>query len=69
MNQVRKITNISSASVPIDIDQNTRVFLVPNGVMENQKVHNLSAIRQFCKVEEDLTEVNPLQEGRQYLRG
>jgi len=69
MSQVRKITNISGASVPVDIDQNTRVYLDPGNVLENKKVHNLGSIRQFCRVEEDLGEVSPVREGRQYLKG
>ena len=67
MNQVRKIKNISNASVPVEVDPSTKVYIAPGEVLENKKVYNLNAIRPFCKVEEDLGEVNPIIEGRQKL--
>ena len=69
MNNVRKITNTSNASIGVDVDPQTRIYIGPGEVIENRKIYNLGSIRQFCKVEEDLGEVAPLKEGRQYLKG
>jgi len=67
MEHVRKLTNISNASIPVEVDSNTKLYVAPGGVVENKKVYNLNDIRPFCKIEEDLGEVNKVCEGIQKL--
>ena len=65
--QVRKLTNISKASVPIKLDPTTVVYVGPGQTMENLSMHNLDAVKEHLNVEQDLTEVTPIKEKRQML--
>jgi len=65
---VKKLTNKSEIAVKVDL-VNGNSFMVPKGgVLEDVNVANLSNIREYFKVEEDLCEV-PVFEGRIYLKG
>lgn len=66
---VRKLKNISDCQIPVKVDTFTTVYLSKNESLENKKIHNLGSIRQFCEVEEDLAEVNPVIEGKIKLYG
>ena len=67
MEKIRKIENISEVSIPVEIDDNTTVYLPPKKSMENISVKNLDKIKIFSKITRDLTEVNPQNEGKQKL--
>jgi len=65
---VKKLTNTSEMGVKVNL-VNGDSFMVPQGgFLENVNVENLSSIREFVRVEEDLCEV-PVFEGRIYLKG
>jgi hypothetical protein len=65
--RVRKLENISDVSVPVQIDSFTTVYLGKGEILENQDVYNLSSIRSMVKVEQDLSEVPVVNEGRKQL--
>jgi len=65
--KVRKMTNTSNVVVPIKTSHHVTIGLPPGEVMENVEVYNLELVQRFLEVEQDLTEVNPIQETRQIL--
>jgi len=65
--KVRKMTNTSNVVVPIKTSYSVTVGLPPGEVMENVEVYNLELVQRFLEVEQDLTEVNPIQETRRVL--
>lgn len=67
MTKVRRIENISGASIPVKVAPFTTVYLGKGEVLENQDVYNLGAIQSYVKVEQDLSEVPGVNEGRQQL--
>ena len=66
---VRKIKNISEVTVPIQLSGQTTVMVAPGVEMKNVDVSNLVAIQGFVSAEYDLSEVQPVKEGRQMLHG
>jgi len=62
MSMVRKIENISKVSMPVQIDEQTVVYIQPGEKMENTQVLNLDNIKPYTKVELDLSEVKPVNE-------
>ena len=67
MTIIRKLKNVSDIEVPIQIDEQTTVYVAPNQTMENINIYNLDNVRQYLKVEQDLGEVNPIKESRTKL--
>ena len=65
--RVRKLENISQSQVPVQIDAFTTIYLAKGEVMENRDVYNLGAIREFVKVEQDLSEIPTINEGKTLL--
>ena len=65
--KVRKLQNVSSHQIPVQIDPLTTITLVAGGVVEDRDIYNLDSIREFVKVEQDLTEVDPIVEGKTLL--
>jgi hypothetical protein len=65
--KVRRLENISGSQVPVQVDDSTTIYLGKGEVLENQEIHNLGAIRRFVKVEQDLSEVPAINEGRTKL--
>jgi len=66
---IRKIKNISEFVVPVQISGTTTVMVPPGVEMKNVDVSNLVAIQGFVSTEYDLSEVQPVKEGRQLLHG
>jgi len=64
---VRKIKNISESDVSVKINPYTTVHLSPQQELEDVEVCNLESISKFVSVEYDLSEVNPVNEGREKL--
>jgi hypothetical protein len=65
--RVRKLENISQSQVPVKIDEFTTIYLAKGEVMENRDIYNLGAIREFVKVEQDLSEIPTINEGKTLL--
>ena len=65
--KIRKLQNVSGSQIPVQIDPLTTIYLVAGGVIEDQNVFNLGSIREFVKVEQDLTEIDPIKEGKTLL--
>ena len=65
--KVRKLQNISDSQIPVQIDPSTTIYLVAGGTIEDYNVYNLDSIREFVKVEQDLTEIDPIREGKTLL--
>jgi len=65
--KVRKIENVSSSQVPVQINPFTKIYLGKGEMIQNQDVYNLEEIRQFVKVEQDLSEVPGVNEGKTLL--
>ena len=65
--RVRKITNISNNEVSIILAEGNIIHLPPNGILENVVIKDLSGIAKWIKIELDLSEVNPISEGRVQL--
>ena len=65
--KVRKLENISDSQIPIQIDPTTTIYLASGGTMEGINVFNLDSIREFVKVEQDLSEIDPIREGKTLL--
>ena len=67
MIKVRKLENISPHQIPVQIDALTTITLNAGGVLENKDVFNMDSIREFVKVEQDLSEIDPIVEGKTLL--
>jgi len=65
--KVRKLQNVSDSIIPVQIDPATTIHLAAGGVMEDMNVYNLDSIKKFVKVEQDLSEIDPIVEGRTLL--
>lgn len=65
--KVRRLENISTSQIPVQIDAFTTIYVGKGGVLENKEICNLDAIREYVKVEQDLSEVNPINEGKMQL--
>jgi len=65
--KVRKIQNVSDSQIPVQIDPTTTIYLGAGATLEDRQVYNLDSIREFVKVEQDLTEVDPIIEGKTLL--
>jgi len=65
--KVRRLENISTSQIPVQIDAFTTIYVGKGEVLENKEVCNLEAIRGYVKVEQDLSEVNPINEGKMQL--
>jgi len=65
---VRKLKNISNTQIPVKIDNFTTVYLGKGEVIENKEIYNLESLNGLVEVEQDLSEVNPINEGLQYLK-
>lgn len=63
----RKIENISKNEVVINLKDGNSIVLHPNGVAENVEVTDISGVKKFLKVTEDLGEIKPTS-GRVFLR-
>jgi len=66
---VRELKNISQYDVEVKLDGLTSVYLRPGDTLKDKKVNNLSALQGLVEVKQDLSEVNPINEGLQYLKG
>ena len=65
--RVRKLTNISKSQIPVQIDPFTTIYLGEGEVLENKDVYNMGIIREFVKVEQDLSEIPTINEGKTLL--
>ena len=65
--KVRKLQNVSGSQIPVQIDPTTTVYLGAGATLENKQVYNLDSIREFIKVEQDLSEIDPIVEGKTLL--
>ena len=65
--RVRKLVNISDAQIPVQVDSFTTIYLGKGEILENRDVFNLPAIREFVKVEQDLSEIPTVNEKRTKL--
>lgn len=65
--KVRKLQNVSDSQIPVQIDATTTIYLGSGATLENKSVYNLDSIREFVKVEQDLSEIDPLVEGKTLL--
>jgi hypothetical protein len=66
---VNKIRNISSHFINIVLKDGNSVVLGPGDMVKNTDVKNLDEIKSLVNIEYNLSEVNPLVEGKQYLKG
>ena len=67
--KVRKLTNISKNAISIVLTSGNSINLPPNGILENIEVADITGIAKWVKTELDLSEVNPLREGRVQIFG
>lgn len=65
--KVRKIENISDSQIPVQIDPFTTIYLGKGEVLKDKDIYNLGAVRDFVKVEQDLSEVPTINEGKTLL--
>jgi len=65
--RIRRLENISNATVPVEVGPSVTLYLKKGDVLENKDVYNLDIIQEFVKVEQDLTEVPRISEGRKLL--
>ena len=65
--KVRKMTNTSNVVVPIKTSHHVTIGFPPGEIMENVEVYNLELVERFLEIEQDLSEVNPIEEKRQTL--
>lgn len=61
--KVRKITNISSGQVQVQVGPFSSIYLGVNESLENMDVYNIGVLERYVKVEYDLSEVVPTDEG------
>lgn len=66
---VRKIKNTSESDIAVQVDERTTIVIKPGMELKDMNVRNMDAIRKFVNVEYDLSEINPIREGRQQLNG
>ena len=69
MSIVRKIKNISNASLPIRISPSMVIYIAPGEILENREVYNLGELEGLVEVKQDLSEIKPVVENKQYLKG
>lgn len=67
--KIRKLTNISENAISIILKDGNSVYLPVNGVLENIELLDITGIAKWVKVELDLSEVNPIREGRIQIFG
>lgn len=67
MTKIRKLENISQNQIPVQIDQKTTIYLKSGESLKDLDVQNLDSIREFTKVEQDLSEIDPIVEGKTLL--
>lgn len=67
MTKIRKLENISQNQIPVQIDQRTTIYLKSGESLKDLDVQNLDSIREFTKVEQDLSEIDPIVEGKTLL--
>jgi hypothetical protein len=65
--RVRKLQNVSDSEIPVQVNPATTIYLSAGGTLEDMDVHNLASIREFVKVEQDLSEIDPIREGKTLL--
>ena len=65
--KIRKLTNISENAISIVLLGGTIIHLPSKGVLENIEVADVTGIAKWTKLELDLSEVNPIHEGRVQL--
>lgn len=65
--KVRKIENISDSQIPVMIDPFTTIYLGRGESLKDREIYNLGAIKEFVKVEQDLSEVPGVNEGKTLL--
>jgi hypothetical protein len=61
--KVRKITNVSSGQVQVQVGPFSSIYLGINESLENTEVYNIGVLEGYVKVEYDLSEVVPVNEG------
>jgi hypothetical protein len=66
---VRKIKNTSETDIAVQVDERTTIVIKPGMELKDMNVRNMDSIRKFVDVEYDLSEINPIREGRQQLNG
>jgi hypothetical protein len=67
--KIRKLTNISENNISIVLVGGTIIHLPTKGVLENIEVADVTGIAKWVKLELDLSEVNPVHEGRVQIFG
>jgi len=68
MTKVRKLTNVSERDISVVLSDGNSVHMSPGCVLVEAEVKSLESIREFVRVEQDLSEVMPIHEGKQQLR-
>lgn len=66
--RLKKVTNISNIGVNINLEDGNSIYLPPQGLAENINVTDISGVRRFLKVVEDLGEPRIFQPSRIQLR-
>lgn len=66
---LNKVQNISSHLISILLKDGNSIMLAPGEVLKNRDVKNIDEIKENVQIEYNLSEVNPIHEGKQYLRG
>ena len=67
--KVRKITNISDMDIAVRLKSGNVIFMRPKDELKDVELDEWKDISKYVKVEQDLTEVNPIDEKRQILLG
>ena len=66
---VREIKNTSTNIIQVKISPDTSIFISPRESLKDTDVYNLKDLKGLVEVKQDLSEVKPVMEGKQYLRG
>lgn len=62
--KIRKLTNISENTISVILVGGNIIHLPPKGILENVELIDITGIAKWVKLELDLSEVNPISEGR-----
>jgi len=66
--RVRRIKNISKASVPVQVDERTTVYIAPGEELHDKKVFNFESIKEMVKASFNLSEVPTSNLSSLYLK-
>lgn len=64
---LRKVKNISEVQVDVRLKSGNSVGLPPGKAVENIEVENINDVKPLVEVTYDLTEVQPVVEGKKKL--